>query len=134
MQTSKAVHWRTRELVKWAALHGAVDTFKINTGVMQGKSAISRETTQAELLGRLGDPDWRAVHVSWYAKKFRGSVMIYTVSMLPAALMRSHDAKDVVRYLFELPNYAQVGRVLKENRSEEMASRWVKASPDASSV
>lgn len=109
-------------------MHGAVDTFKIDTDVMKYRRAISRKTTQAELLGRLADPNWAAVSVSWFPKEFRSSVMIYAVAMLPAALKRSHDTKDVVRYVFELPDYAEAEKALKKKRVEELASRRSKGS------
>jgi hypothetical protein len=123
MQTSKAVHWREREAAEWAVRHGALDTFKIHTGEFQARRQILRPVSQAELLEMLADPKWAIIHTSWFAKEFRGSVRIHTLAFLPAALMRSHGVTDVKRYLFEVPDAADVDKALKQKRSEVLGSK-----------
>lgn len=103
--------------------HGALDTFEIQTGEFQGRRKISRPVSQAELLAMLTDPTWAIIDTSWYAKEFRGSVDIHTIAFLSVALMRSHEESDVKRYLFEVPNAADVDKALKQKRSEDFRSK-----------
>lgn len=123
MRTSKAVHWREREAAEWAVRHGALNTFEIETGEFQGRRKISRPVSQAELLAMLADPTWAIIHKSWFAKEFRGSVRTHTLAFLPVVLMGSHEETDVKRYLFEVPNAADVDKALKQKRSEDFRSK-----------
>lgn len=120
MQISKTVHWREREAAEWAARHGSLDTFKIDTHEIRDRRAIFRKASQADLLGRLADPAWTVVRFSWFAKEFKSGVRICAVEVMPATLMRSHESKDIERHVFEMPDASNVDKALKKKRSDDL--------------
>ncbi len=117
---AKAIHWRTLEHAQLAAQHGDVGTFQVHLGEIHDGKRVLHNVEQAELLGRMSDSEWKVVHFSWHATKFRRGVMLFTVELLPSHLMHANVSANVRRYIFEVADDSALQISLGEKRATKM--------------